>query len=181
MSNPLRTPSVFNYVLIDGIPTPGLCEVTGADYDQDVEIKQGKGSAGASITVNGEKGVEFKITVKLFTAAQYDAYDEIDLRLRNSKDKAKAVPVNHPWLEWRNITSAITQKAGQRVHKGGGLYEAEIAMVGFKPPPPRNATYSPTAAPKTPGKGPLNGAAEEDAPTAQERELARLLDIAEEP
>jgi hypothetical protein len=146
IADPLLSPGDWNTVTIGGLALPGMVRVTGArKYDWDK--KTGKGAAGTTTTLKGKPAAEFEVELTLWDSTHFPIDDLIVSSI--SFDPEKGIPVvardlYHPALAQLGISSSVAEEIGALEHQGGGLFKRKIKFIEYRPPPPVNASATPT-------------------------------------
>lgn len=163
--NPIESPDAWDYCLIQQVRSPGVIPrkgITGHDRDQKFEVKEGKGTQGATETYNGRPPVKFSIKFYLWTAAHFTAWGTFRPLLKYDPLKApkeRAIAIYHPALAENEIADVVVTKiGGLTAEDDNGLYSRTIEFLEYAPPPNANATSTPGATKYTTGKDdPNNG------------------------
>jgi hypothetical protein len=169
-ANPLDQPDAWDVVVLGGQPSPGppgYAVVSGASAPRKLDIKDGQGQSGATVTYKGEKLSQFTVTIYLVETSDWVAW----FKWRKLLEKpplgvaAKAIPIYHPALAALKIASVLIEEEGQPEPDGEtGLYKVPIKMVQWKKP--------------TPTLGTPQGSADGSNPTPQDAAEAKIADLA---
>lgn len=90
--DPITHPEAWDTIVIAGTyRTPGKCLVSGAVRKNDFDVKVGKGTAGATVTLKGQPPVEFTVTFWTWTETQRQAWTPILQRLTWKPSKVGTV------------------------------------------------------------------------------------------
>jgi hypothetical protein len=169
--NPLENPEIWDYISINGIISPGLCELSGFKRDFGWDIKKGKGAKGSTLTLVTFPPCEGTVVFKLWTKEHFDAWAEFrkPMTYDPTKHPVSALTIGHPSFSDIELTSVIVKSMSPPMNKGGGLYEITVEFIEYNPPPNKSAVSSPagTNAKTKPGEAPIL--------TEQEKQLADLL------
>lgn len=141
---PTLVPSVHEAFIVCGIAAPGLAIVTGAERPYKWDVKEAKGSSGATTTYQGEGIVKVKVELLLWKDgtdpadptdhfAEWDSFRDL-LRTGLREKNLRALDVLHPALVDIDVYAMAVERIGQLVPKGGGLFSASFDLVEYKPP-----------------------------------------------
>ena len=177
-TNPLRNPADFDVLIVAGVPNPGIVKITGFDRTFGWDVKKGKGTKGATITLTEFPPAEGSAEFYLWTDDHFDQWTSFrDLfRYDVSKRLAPAVDVYHPWLADLNINSVVCKKISPVTDSGKKLFVVKVDLLEYWPPPKAAATSTPSGS-KT-GSGGKNGPpgkVVDPVEAAKQAEIARLL------
>jgi hypothetical protein len=176
-ANPITDPELWHRATIAGRDTPGVCTVTGIERERKWDEKEGPGASGALLTFRGIKLSEPTLKIRMFVAADYDAYNDLAAYLKTFADNGGAVDFWHGSVEGLDIRSVVIVSIGAPVivKEGDSLYEATIKLKEYRPPPKTNATKTPDGSKQGAGTG---ATGEQTALSAAEQEAKNLLDEA---
>lgn len=157
MPNPLATPDLYDYIVLAGKKSPGLCDVSGASTPRDWDVRKGYGLSGATVVYTGDGLAKFTVRLLLWEEAQFDAWDVWRALVKKTPagTKPKAQDISHPFLAELGITSAVVEDELQWVQVEPGLFAKDIKFLQFRGKPAASL-----------GK-PTGSAAKPDQPTAQ--------------
>lgn len=182
--DPISNPQAYDYARIGGVTTP-LCRVSGFKRPHEWDQKKGKGALGATITFIQRPPAKGTLTLILVTSADFALWYTIIPALKYDPTKKAPQPVDiyHPALADIDLASVVTENIGIVEHKGDGLYEVEIELLEYFPPPNASAVSTPQGSTTTlpppgqqsPGNQPPNANA------AQMAEIQALLNQAGAP
>lgn len=145
LDHQLRT----NQFLLAGVISPGVVEWSGADREYPWDVKDAKGSDGATATAKGKKLAEF--TGKLTIWLDSDGTDHFDkwyyeflpvLKASAEASPPQALDIYHPELVRNDIRSVVVTKVGQLTHEGSDIWSVEIGFLEHKEPTPGGGTPS---------------------------------------
>ena len=126
--NPLDFPLDWNRVTVAGL-TWGLdvalgayCIVSGADREYKYDVKEGKGTKGATTTFTNVSPAKFQIKYFMWAFDHFVGWDVFVLlhRYDPTKKAAQAYDIYHPALAANEIKSVVTAKIGQPNYVEGG-------------------------------------------------------------
>lgn len=173
-ANPIDAPEASDVCTIQGVDTPGRCEVGEWKRVVEWDVKTGKGTAGATETVKALPPSKGSVKFWAWTSAHFAAWDSLlPLLVYDPTKKTKnANSIYHPMLADIGVDSVNIESIGSWVHEGGGLYARTIEMLEFAPAATKSATSTPKGAdvndPSSPGAKP------DPAVTALQQELAKV-------
>lgn len=176
MINPFRNADAFDYVVLVGEPSPGLCDVSGAGRKYEWDIRKGHGLAGATVVYTGEGLAKF--TVRFFVwdnepAEGPDLWDDWHTwwaRL-DTTDKTKGLDISHPYLDELNIKSVVVDEEKQWTQVEPGYFAKDVSFLQFREPTPE--TGKPSGSKAGAGGGSAGGAQ----PTAQDEYDKTISDL----
>lgn len=88
MTNPLNTPKAFDYIMLDGVKSPGYCERTdGGERSITIEDQQSPGFAGAYVVVKGEKISTITYRFHIWTIDQWKEWGRFEAMLKAGSKK----------------------------------------------------------------------------------------------
>jgi len=190
-ANPVSSPETWQVVYIGGAPSPGVAQVTKAERLQEFDIKKGKGTKGATVTYTGEPPAEIEVELQLWaspTDAEPDANDHFaewdawrkSLKYDPSKKAISAIDISHPALADLEVKSVVCNQIGMVTHKGKGLYTVAIKFIEYRKPGKKSVVGTPAGSTTAP-PGAKTGETQDTSADAQQKEIARLLAIAQAP
>lgn len=178
--DPITNPDAWNTVTLQGMNTPGKCEVGEFKRSVEWDIKSGKGTAGATETVKGLPPAKGSIDFYAWETAHFGVWDELlpKLLYDPTKQTKQANTIYYPSLADINVTSVNIEDIGSWVHQGGSMYKRTIAFLEFAPPPAANAAQTPTGADSSQASTP--GTQPDPATVALQKQAAALTKKAQE-
>ena len=133
---------------------PGQCEISpGGVAAVEVNVKKGKGTAGARVTLAGYAPKQFQVTCEICTAAQWaELQDIIDVYWtipnKTSNLSQIAVSVFHPNLAWIKIFSAVLVQVTPLVRgKSGEGFKMTTLTFQENATPQKNKNVTKSAGP----------------------------------
>lgn len=144
----LSPPSAWDVVLFAGKPTPGIAVVSGRN-GVSLDKKKSPGTDGATITALGYEPAEVDIAIRIWTAAQWAAWQQLRpvLTARPNKGKPQPLQVYHPALADAGIRSLYVREIGlPRDIQPKGTKEILIRCSEWLPKPTgkgKDATFTP--------------------------------------
>lgn len=172
--NPIDNPDACNTVRIQGVDTPGKCEVKGFKRQTDWDIKVGKGTSGATETVKGLPPAKGTLTFWAWESAHFTVWDALlpKLKYDPTKQTKQANGIYFPMLADIDVSSINIESIGMWEHEGGNLWVRVIEAVEFAPPPTASAVATPTGADS--GSASVPGAPQDPATVALQKEASAL-------
>lgn len=151
-NNPIDNPQDWDYVTIAGIRNPGLAIVGEFKRTSTWDEKNGKGNQGSTITYVGRRAAKGRIIFQLWTAAHFVEWDAFFplFQYNPGKTPTTGVAISYPALDNLSIVNVVCESIGSIVHKGGQLYEIEVYLMEWYPPPQQAVVSTPVS---TVGKG----------------------------
>ena len=149
MTNPVDIPELYEHVILKGVVSPGICEVTGGARPFKWDVESGKGSSGATSKYQGQDLAKPSVRFQLWKEAGDDKADHFaqwEANFRPILDgmivdgKPEATDIYHPALEANGIRSVTLAQIGQLEHVGLGLYEIVVDFIEYRPPKPAGGT-----------------------------------------
>ncbi len=160
---PVDTPDLWDSIILAGIKSPGIAEVTGGDREFGWEAKKSQGSDGATTTQGGaglaKPKVKFLLWKEPGKVDHFEAWNMVFLPLLHSSQKAvaakkttttqvvahagkppHALDIYHPDLAANGIRSVVVDNIGQLVDEGKGLSSCAVSFLEFRPPKPAGGT-----------------------------------------
>jgi hypothetical protein len=154
MSSPAPTVldvNLWTYFLLRGSPSPGSIPrggIRGFPRETGWDVKKGKGTKGATLTLKDQPPCEGSITLQLigpggFYAtgqpstdfAQWDTFVSNVLAISPEQQKAEGLAIFHPAFAAIGLTSVVVKHYTPLEHQGRGLYTATIQMIEWTAPP----------------------------------------------
>lgn len=187
--SPIAYPQWWDVVVIAGVTSPGLAIVGEWKRTHTWDVKKGKGTLGASLVFTQKPPAEGPIEFQLWDDgtgstghnhfAEWDAFIQL-LKYDPTKKTAAAVSIWHPSLDFIDVSSVVTTKIGNPIHKGEGLYSITIDFIEDYPVPAKNATGTVSTTKTTAGPpASAGGNPPPDAPDAYQQQIAALLQQAQ--
>jgi hypothetical protein len=180
--DPLNNPQAWDVVVCGQVTSPGICMVGEFRRANEWDVKKGKGSFGATTTYVGHPPCTGKVEFLLWRPIHFVQWDTFRpfLKYDPTKKSIQAVDIYHPSLADVDVTSVVTEKIGNIVHKGKQLYSITVDFLEYCPAPARSAVSTPTLSQRTqPGTTP--GLPPDPVGDAQQKEIGDLLHTAQSP
>lgn len=154
MSSPSPTvldPNLWLYFLLRGSPSPGSIPrggIRGFTRPTGWDIKKGKGTKGATLTLKDQPPCEGEILLQLIGPggfystgkpstdfAQWDTFVSNVLAISPEQQKAEGLAIYYPSFSAIGLTSVVVADYSPLDHVGKGLYHARIKLIEWTAPP----------------------------------------------
>lgn len=142
----------LNTIILGGAVSPGVVRLSGHDREQGWDVKEAKGSSGASTTYTGEKVAKFTATFFLVQDAangidEFAAWNQFQKLIESMLLGAKpfAFDIQHPDLQRQRIYQVSVAKIGGIQHDGKGGATVAVEFLEFKPPKKKGGSPKPKA------------------------------------
>jgi hypothetical protein len=167
------TPTDLNqwlWAFLKGTPTPGTIPrggVRGFKRETGWDIKKGKGTRGATLTLKDQPPCEGSITLQLLGPggfygfggslpstdfAAWDSFVANVLSIPAAQQKAEGLAIYYPSLIAIQLTAVVVKHFTPLEHMGKGMYHTEIQLIEWSPPPPVSIVSTPASkSPDNPG------------------------------
>lgn len=132
--NPIDTP--VDKAIIGGRPTPGICEIVGADSPRAWDERTGYGLSGATVFFHGIRLSHFSIMLRLYTTEDWgDWYGFKDLVDRPPVGtRARSLDIVHPLLQDLGIASIVIENVLVPTQTDDGEWTIELKCIEFRQP-----------------------------------------------
>ena len=142
----------FDRISIATFAFSGLARVGGAERATKVDKPKSPGADGVRLRIKGREVAEPKIILTGWTDAHWDELREIAHIVHpiGRGERHNAVAVAHPALAFHGIAEVFVQKVVGPEWQDSGSFVMTLECIEWRPPPPRNASRRPTAAPSAP-------------------------------
>jgi len=177
--DPITQAQGWHVVYITGQPSPGVIDVDGIEgFDRETgwDIKAGKGSQGATLTLKSKPPSQGKIRFLAWLPQHFEEWVAFVPLLKYQPDKSQdqALEIYHPALADVGIISVVVHKLGLFRHVGRGKYTRTIEFIEWTPPPKTSIVTTPTRANVSSPKN-VPGEPPDPIADAQQAEIAKLL------
>lgn len=182
--DPITDAQAHDLVEIGGIENPGICTLSGFKRETEWDIKVGKGTKGATVTLSQLPPAKGSIKFQLWTPEQFRIWNETfrPLFLYDPTRKAvNAVDIYHPYLADLGIKSVVTESISIPDPDGKGSFFITVELLEYLPPPKKSATSTPSGSTADKNKAGKTGGSDDPIADAQQAEIARLTELAQEP
>lgn len=138
MSNPIEDPRSCDYVVLNGLRSPGIAEITNADNPRRWDERRGYGLSGARSVFRGMQLAYPKLTLTLLTAEAFEAWNtwRDAISPPPAGERPQALSIEHPFLADLGITAVNIKNVKQPVALDDGGWTVEIEMIEYRPPVP---------------------------------------------
>ena len=146
--DPFLYPEVWDYVVVAGVASPGVCKVSKAKRVYEWDKKKGKGALGETSTFVQKPAVAFTLTFQFWTSAQIAAWDSFMLLLEYdpTKEAVQAVEILAAALARLGVAAVVTDSIGEMEHLGKGLFQVEVDVHEYAAVPKSSAVSTPDSA-----------------------------------
>jgi hypothetical protein len=132
-----EAPDLYDTCTIAGVALPGLVKIAGT-LSRKLDKKNAKGADGATITDDGANAAEIELSVIMWDAGQWTAYQELLPLINPIQTKGKLSPVDvvHPVLALHGIRSVYVEEV--TLPQAGNIpqtREFKIKLVEWRPAP----------------------------------------------
>lgn len=178
---------LFATHLLGTTRSPGVVTFSGHDRPKNWDIKNAKGQAGASTSLNGDNVGSFEASYYLVSDGSeepgeddFSRWEVFQRLIESTTNGAKplALPIYHPDLAANGFTEVTNGGVSGAVHDGKGGKTYKVKYIEYKPARPKPAAKAQGGQPAIAG-----GAAtsKPDPNAAAKAELAALLAEARRP
>ena len=153
-------PNEWLYAVIKGTPTPGTIPrggVRGFTRPTGWDIKRGKGSKGATLTLKDQPPAQGSITMQLIgpggfyadgtPSRDFAAWDNFVvgvLSISTTQQQAEGLAIYYPQFASIDLTAIVVEDYTGPEYVGKGLYHAVIKLIEWSPPPPVSIVQTPS-------------------------------------
>ena len=159
--SPISNANDWMFFTLAGFNSPGsiaLGGIHGFKRETGWDIKKGKGTQGATLTLKDVPPVEGKIVLNLLTDedfANYDIFVSKVLSISPTIQKAQGLTIFHPALASIGLTQVVVKHYTAPREAGKRKYQVEIELLEWQPPPPQSVvSTADKTKPDGGGKGP---------------------------
>ena len=165
--NPIDYPQDWDFCTVGGVRSPGIIPkkgISGLDRVNKWDVKEGKGTKGATTTYVGRPPIPFSIKFWLWTSAHFQAWDAFASVLRYDPSKTspgEAVSFFHPAAADPSIgvsSVVVTKIGGITEEDDHGLYSRTVDFLEYAPAAQEAAVSTPAGSKYTTGRGDPNAA-----------------------
>ena len=125
-----------------GIPCAGTIPrggIKGFKRETGWDIKKGKGSAGATLTLQTLPPVEGTITNQLFTDQDFDDWDNFASTVLSTSvadQQASGLSIAYPQFASVGLTTVVVKNFTGPEYQGKGMYHVSVELIEWQSPPP---------------------------------------------
>lgn len=143
--------NLWTYFTLSGVPSPGSIPkggVRGFKRQTGWDIKRGKGTKGATLTLKDRPPCEGTITLQLVGPGGlnadgspssdfqlWDLFVAAVLSFPAEKQAAKGLSIFYPQFASIDLTDVVVKHFTGPEHVGKGLYTVQIELIEWTPPP----------------------------------------------
>lgn len=140
--SPISSSNDWIYYVLAGQTSPGTIPnrggIRGFKRETGWDIKHGKGTQGATLTLKTLPPVEGSIDHQLITDndfANWDSFVINKLSISPAKQKAAGLSIYYPGFASIGLTAVVVKHYTGPVHQGKGLYIATVEYIEWSKPP----------------------------------------------
>jgi hypothetical protein len=122
---------------VNGVATPGYCEVLGANSPRKWDEQQGYGYSGAWLIYHGNALCHFSLSLRLFDDQDWidwDKFRPLVTRTPPLRGRPKAMSIVHPVLDQVGVLSMVVEDVLAPVHTGAGEWTIDIRCIEWRAP-----------------------------------------------
>lgn len=134
-------PQLWDRIVLGGVEFPGIATVE-IDRSNKKDEKKSKGKHGSENEYSGAENAKVKITIRFWTAEQYDAVVTDCLKVVEpdpTKKKVDSVTIGHPIASARRVTAIMVDKVSGPTRRDK-VWELSIDATEAKAPEAKGAT-----------------------------------------
>lgn len=133
-----------NYVVVNGITSPGKAIITGANVKWKYDVKSAYGLEGATTVFHGRDISNFTLTISLWAAVHFLQWAWFVKMLEPPTPGIPlVVEMKHPALTAADIKAVVVKELGQLERQSNGLWTSSIQCMEWRPPPKKPALVKP--------------------------------------
>jgi hypothetical protein len=138
MPDYLATPSLCDYVVLEGQRSPGVARVRAPSSPRKWDERDGHGASGATLVYNGDKIAHFEIEIDLWETQHFDDWDAFKVLLQRAPKgtKPKAMDISHPFTDEHGIASVVVEDLVGPEVSDQGLTTWVVKLAQYRPPTP---------------------------------------------
>jgi len=139
------------FFTLNGLASPGTIPrggVKGFKRETGWDIKKGKGTQGATLTLKDMPPCHGSFTLQLFKDqdfADWDTFVVQALSISPTQQKAQGLTVFYPAFSSIGLTQVVVAHYAAPEHVGKGLYHAVIDLIEWQPPPAASVVSTPSS------------------------------------
>lgn len=137
MPNPIEHGTLYDYITLAGVRSPGLCDVAGAGTVPKWDEKPPTGASGATLVYTGDGLAEFTIAFRAWLPQHFTEWEAFFLPLvtKGPTDaKPQAKDISHPFLDELGINSVVSNGTTQWTQVGAGMFERTTKFKQYREP-----------------------------------------------
>lgn len=143
--NPIENPQAWDYLTVAGVNSPLIKGKVDAKRNYKWDVKEGKGTQGATETFVGQPPVKFSVTFYLWLVDDFKLWDTFRALLKYdpTKKDAQAVDIYHPALADIDLKSVVVENISTVTYEGQGEYNVTVDFLEYTVPPKKSAVSTP--------------------------------------
>ena len=147
-ADPFNFPQIYDQIVFGSVASPGHCQVSGWSRKYKMDVKEGKGTAGAVSTLTGLPPARGKVKFWAWMAIHFVQWDSFVALLKQypTKKAINAATIYYPTLADIDVNQVTTTEIEAWTHEGGGYWSRTVEFLEYFPPPPVSVTSTPTTA-----------------------------------
>ncbi len=132
--NPIEAP--VDFVILAGLPSPGIAEVLGAGSPRKWDERKGYALSGASLVFKGNGLAKFTLQLRLYTIEHWEAWEAWKPLVMRPPvgERARALDIYHPFLDSLEIRSVVVEDVLQPQQTDDGEWTIEIKLIEYRRP-----------------------------------------------
>lgn len=148
-ASPISNSQEWHRFRLKGVLSPGTIPkggIKGFKRATGWDIKKGKGSQGATLTLDEVPPVTGSITLQLFTDDDFiDWFDFVSdvLFTDAALQKSEGLTIFHPAFGAIALTTVVVKSFSAPEHQGKGVYHVTIELLEWSSPPPTSVVSTP--------------------------------------
>lgn len=146
IAHPMREPGEWHVFRVAGVLLPGIAKVTGCVKAAKLDVHDGSGTKGATVTYKGSTPKPFKVLLHILEEEDMDEWLGGEARrilmAAPVGKTSKSFAVDHPKCQLAEIGAALMQTIGVPEEVGDGSYTVEIELMPATPPVASSGTPS---------------------------------------
>lgn len=144
--DPELNPDAWDYAILSGIPTPGICKISNGAKVLNWDERKGYGTSGAASVFTGDKLARFVMRIEFYDGVR--GLSSSDARLvweqellpvlEAASDGKTAIDFYHPSVSEKpvDVRAAVPEEIGQLTQEGD-LWTVEVKFLQFRKPQPK--------------------------------------------
>lgn len=144
--DPIKNSNVWHKFQLKGQDSPGTITKgghKGFKRETGWDVKKGKGTQGATLTLKDQPPAKGSFTLQLITPqdfADWDAFVLNVLSLDAKQQQAQGLAIYYPGLSSIGVTAVVVAHYTAPEHMGKGMYHVTVDLIEWTSPPPVNVT-----------------------------------------
>lgn len=128
--DPVTNPGAWDYVVLDGMISPGVCTVDGCDRGYKWDATKTKGTTGGPPKFDSEEDLTPWLTLTLWLPAHFGTLENFLAVCRKAPDakEPKVLSIDHPAFAMAGVGFVVVTKIGGLKHEGGGKFTLRIDL-----------------------------------------------------